>query len=116
MDRVYFHGDVVLRETVKPQNVKPVAEDSRGVVLAEGELTGHYHAIKDVGKAELLVDKDGKLYLEIKEECEIYHQEHNAQFYSVETGKKEKILPGFYEVDTPQEYDHFEQLTRKVMD
>lgn len=40
-------GDVLVENTVKevPSQAKAAPEDPRGVVLAEGEATGHYHGL-----------------------------------------------------------------------
>ena len=43
-------GDVLIA-LVKglPADAKPLPSDKRGCVLAEGEITGHYHACEDGG-------------------------------------------------------------------
>ena len=115
MKNVYIHGDVVLVEIEKiPTSAKRVQTDERGIVLAEGEATGHYHAITEGNLCELYED-NGKLYLLVKEEIpKIYHQEH-GEFRTLE-GKTTPLRKGTYEKMTPREWNHFEEEIRRVSD
>ena len=50
-------GDVLLKrvENINIQDGKKAKRDPRGIVLAEGEVTGHYHGIEcDESEAELI--------------------------------------------------------------
>jgi len=96
-------GDVIL---VKVNEIKGIKKErsERGLILAEGESTGHTHIITDNG-AELYEEK-GKLYLSVEKEVALKHEEHNEV----------KIAPGKYEVRIAKEYDHFTEEARQVRD
>ena len=79
--------------------------NSRELVLAEGEATGHFHAILEQKGAELY-EENGILYLHVEEDTELTHQEH----------KTVMIPPGDYRVGRVYEYDHFKDLERVVSD
>lgn len=111
-------GDIVIRRVCSvPENCKPI-HDKRGAVLGEGEITGHYHAIRnDSGKyagnargVELLEAPDRKRYLVISGEkthrAVLTHQEHNPI----------EIPPGTYEIGQVREHDYFTEMTRTVRD
>jgi hypothetical protein len=70
-------------------------------ILAEGEMTGHYHEAHGDGVA--LYD-DGTL--EAPHGAEVTHQEHLPVV----------IPPGTYERSIVQEYDHFAEEARPVVD
>ena len=99
-----FQGDVLLIKVDSIPRGKKIARKERGLVLAEGESTGHAHVITDNG-AELY-EKDGKMYLSVEKEVTLNHEEHNAV----------KIAPGKYEVRIAKEYDHFLEESRRVAD
>ena len=71
----YRQGDVFIeRIAVMPQGTRRIAPISGKLVLAEGEATGHAHTIEaDYGT---LVEKNGVLYLQVKEAAPLTHQEH----------------------------------------
>lgn len=99
-------GDVLLNKIDEfPKGLKRVKKDRRGLVLAEGEATGHCHAIKKVEDA-VLYEKDGTLYLRVNKKTDLKHEEHN----------KIELSPGNYQIGIVQEYDHFEEEARDVMD
>ena len=54
-------GDVLLIPVMdtKKLDVEPMPKDTRGVVLAEGETSGHFHAVFG-GHAKLFRFKDGR--------------------------------------------------------
>jgi hypothetical protein len=63
-------GDVLLmRIDAKAKDLKPDTPDPRGLVLAEGETSGHFHSVfgngarlcrfKDTNQRVLIVAKDG---------------------------------------------------------
>lgn len=66
------HGDVILeRVSSLDVSVKKVKE----VVLAEGEVTGHFHELKgDIGFGEV----NGLKCVEVFEDAELSHQEHDT--------------------------------------
>lgn len=107
------HGDVLLYKIDKiPEGVKD-KKHKKGIVLAEGEVTGHYHIVtpkreKQTYTAEEigLFEKDGILYLKTTIPTKITHEEHKPQ----------TIDPGIYQIGIVQEYDHLEQEKRNVVD
>ena len=72
-------GDVVLNKVnIDITNAVKVKKDRRGIVLAEGEVTFHYHGIEcDETEAEL-IQLGEKMLLSVKaESVTLTHQEHN---------------------------------------
>jgi hypothetical protein len=102
----YVQGDVFL-EPIKemPAGVVRASADRRGVVLAEGEATGHAHTI-DSPDAVLYEDRNRGLYLAVSNEVSVVHQEHLPV----------RVPTGTYKVGIVQEYDYFNEEARKVVD
>lgn len=71
---LYRHGDVLIQSVRSlPTNVKK----KRHVVLAEGEITGHSHRIKERGAAMLFRSQKG-LYLRVEAaSATVVHEEHD---------------------------------------
>lgn len=76
-------GDILLIPIARrqvPKGLAPVDRDERGrVVLAEGETTGHCHAILDdpvtlFRQADL--DEMADRFLRVEQEVELVHEEH----------------------------------------
>lgn len=101
------HGDVLIKRLSGgiPQNATKRKLDNRGVVLAEGEVTGHAHVIKDSTSA-VLFESDFALYLRVLSETTVVHEEH----------KPITIPAGDYQIGIVREYDHFAEEARKVAD
>lgn len=102
-------GDVLLlKQATLPANCKRVTCDNRGVVLAEGEHTGHYHGIENEGSLALMEAPDGKRFLvnEGQEAVTIKHQEH----------KPVVVQPGIWQIGQVIEKDWFNDMVRKVVD
>ena len=77
---MYRQGDVLITRCGSiPATAKPCAPRERGgYVLAEGEATGHAHAVAD-DEVDLFEDTDGTLYMRVKsnvDEATVTHQEH----------------------------------------
>jgi hypothetical protein len=77
-------GDLILlRVDQLPAGCKPVAQDKRGIVLAEGEATGHYHGLtvgeELSGKVRLVEAPDRRRFLVNESDVDIplRHQEHH---------------------------------------
>ncbi len=102
---MYIQGDVYLTEAKKvPENAKKVNTKNGKFILAEGEVTGHAHAVVD---DELEVyEKDGILYIKASRPFTVVHEEH----------KPITIEAGIWEVDRQREYDPFLEETRIVSD
>jgi hypothetical protein len=94
-------GDVFLTPCAVPKG----AAKKEGWVLAEGENTGHMHAVVEQDCAELY-EKDGVLYLSASADITVRHEEH----------KTVSVPAGEWKVGIVQEYDEFEQAARNVRD
>lgn len=98
-------GDVTLDVAKIPAMAKII----RGLVLAEGEATGHAHRLKvsDGVTAELLCEEGGDLYLRVSGgSVELVHEEHAPQV----------IEQGEYRVGRVLEYDYETEEARRVQD
>jgi hypothetical protein len=76
--KIYRQGDVLLVATRAKARGTKVPTNGRGIVLAEGEVTGHAHRITDAG-AELLHDADTEArFLRVLAEggVDLIHEEH----------------------------------------
>ncbi len=74
----YRQGDVLVTPVGSiPTSAKPVKTKKR-IILAEGEATGHCHAINYAAK-QLKVFTDGaEMYLRVIQPVVLLHQEHAA--------------------------------------
>lgn len=92
--KMYRQGDVLLRriKTV-PKDAEKQKVTSR-IVLAYGEVTGHAHAIQDFDAVDVFVKADGTMYLSIKEETALVHEEHSTIVLS--PGKYERVIQREY--------------------
>lgn len=88
--RAWRHGDVIIIET----DDKISGEKQKHLTLAEGEVTGHSHRIKD-GIAGLFKFNE-KTYLQVKSKiATLVHEEHKAL----------QIPQGDYEIIIQQDYE-----------
>ena len=95
-------GDVILRKTEIDLSE---AKDCGHLTLAEGEVTGHSHRIRE-GQAKLLM-LGTVMYLKvISEQAKLFHDEHGEI----------NVPSGIYEVGRVKEYDHFKEESRQVVD
>ena len=101
-NRMIRQGDVMLRPVTEvPQGAKQIGRQDGRVILAEGEVTGHHHAIRDAGVA--LLESDGRRFVSVADGgAELKHEEHATI----------KIEPGLYEVVIQREYDDAEEWRR----
>ena len=101
-------GDVIGELVpVVPAGCKAI-KDKRGAVLAEGEITGHYHAVEDTEGVELLEAPDRSRFLVVAQgsRAVLTHQEH----------KPVTIPPGRYRIGQVREKDWFQDMVRTVRD
>lgn len=98
-------GDVCFERASLPRGAKRVEQEGRRVIVAEGEATGHAHAIP---KAEhiALYEHNGTLYLDLAKEGTVVHEEH----------KPITLPPGTYEIGIVKEVDPFSEEVRNVAD
>lgn len=100
-------GDVLLYDIdTLPEIITVVPPKANGIILAEGSATGHAHRIADVNAAQLFTDNDGQLFLTVKYPTVLIHEEHENHTLEV----------GNYAVGFAQEYDHFAEEARRVLD
>lgn len=94
MQKIYRQGDVLITTVDelpegKREKVKPV----RGRhVLAEGEATGHAHAVRAVGVVMCIIGI--RRFLEVQQEAIVQHEEHGEI----------PLPPGNYEITRQREY------------
>jgi len=103
MKRQYRQGDVLLHPIAAlPSTAKRVTVERR-IVLAEGEVTGHAHAIEATPDVELY-ELEGTLYLRVLETVPLKHEEH-AEI---------AVSPGTYEVK--RQVEEWMDEVRRVAD
>lgn len=106
---LYQQGDVLVFTVESfPHDASRVdVKDVRGIVLAEGEATGHAHTIETISTCDLFQDADKNLWLEVKSEnVTIKHQEH----------KPITVPKGKYKIGIVEEIDPFSEEISKVKD
>jgi len=99
-------GDVLFK-AVDEVKGKEVKAGVRGYVFAEGETTGHYHAVKEIEGVKMY-EKNGVKYVRVLKDtgAVVEHQEH-----------KSVVLPkGNYKIGIVQEYDWFADEIQNVRD
>jgi len=104
---MYRQGDVLIVSVDNiPEDVKEISRTKRGVVLAEGEVTGHAHRIPS-RHVNLYRSETDARYLRVMGPAPVAlrHEEHTTV----------KIPPGNYRVIIHQEYQPGE-LPRQVED
>jgi hypothetical protein len=99
-------GDVTLKriDAIPKGERTHIKRTARGLVLAEGEATGHAHTIEEAD-AELIQIGE-RMILKLLTQATIVHEEH----------KPVTLEPGIYEVGRVREYDYFQQMARRVAD
>lgn len=96
-------GDELLFKTKKLVTIfKSLKHDKTGALM-KSPVTGHCHKLNN---GKLYRSKEGVRYVESAGKATLTHEEHNPI----------KVPKGFYEVKTVQEYDHFEEESRNVID
>lgn len=101
-------GDVRLTKINKlPEGTKLLKPDKRGIVVAEGETTGHYHGIKHTKGIEFRsLNETFYVVNTTKKSVLLEHQEHNPV----------EVEPGITEFGPIHEMDHLANMVRKVVD
>jgi len=90
----YRQGDVFLRQVRSiPKSATPQKQENR-IVLAYGEVTGHAHAIHDLGRVDVFVGAESQMYLRVKEATTLNHEEHAA--IALPPGNYERVLQKEY--------------------
>jgi hypothetical protein len=89
---IHRHGDVLLVPVALPGDAIPVPPAARGVVLAEGEVTGHAHVMP--AETVQMWSVGDQRYITVREPSALTHEEHATQV----------IAPGDYRVIIQREY------------
>lgn len=100
-------GDVlVIRVDQLPRGLEPIERGPKGVVLAEGEKTGHAHAISKPNAAMFRDPKLAAIFLHVTgdEPALLEHEEHSTI----------ALPPGNYQVVRQREYSP--EAIRQVSD
>jgi hypothetical protein len=94
--RAYRQGDVLVVEIAAlPAGIEPMERSARGAVLAEGEATGHAHAIRSERAALFNAPGLGAVFMRVSGEAvALEHDEHDSIV----------IPPGDYEIIRQVEY------------
>lgn len=96
-------GDVILRRINSiPNGAKKIADTK--LMLAEGEVSNHYHGITQLGSE--MFQLDNRVFIKLAEPATITHQEH----------KPVHLEPGIWEVGRVQEFDYLSMMARTVRD
>lgn len=98
----FQQGDIILYPVSKVSGKKQ-EKKAIGYVLSEGETVGHFHKIED--EIDLLISESG-MFVSSKESFTLTHEEHGSI----------TVPAGNYEVRHVQEYDHFAEEARPVID
>ena len=100
-------GDVWIEQIATlPSNLRSKLDDKK-LILAEGETHGHKHQLILENEDDVMVFEDQRnIFLEVKNDCSLIHEEHAAQI----------LTKGFYKVGNVCEYDYTTQETRKAID
>ena len=101
------HGDVLILEVTRlPKGAKLISPRDGKLILAEGEATGHAHAIVDTD-CDVDVYRIGNVtFLHVRQPVEVVHEEHSTV----------TLPPAVWRVSQVREYDHFREESRRVMD
>ena len=103
----FRQGDVFIIAVDKiPEGAKPAKKDARGVVLAEGEATGHHHRIGPAFRTAKLLEHAEGTFLRVTggKVVALTHEEHTPI----------EIPPGDYRVRIQREYHP--DAVRQVVD
>jgi hypothetical protein len=91
----YRQGDVlVVAVDAVPESARPVARSAGRLVLAEGEATGHAHAITSPDAVLLHDEETNRRFLRLAAEAILGHEEHAPIL----------LAAGTYEVRRQREY------------
>lgn len=102
--KTYRQGDIQIHAVdAMPEGLTPVAGEHGRNILARGEATGHHHSVA-VAESELYTDSQGTLWLRVKQDTPLEHQEHAAI----------SLPSGDYRIDQQREYTP--EAIRNVID
>lgn len=95
--KIYRQGDVLIVGGFIPTNAKVTPTQGR-IVLAEGEMTGHAHAVADTDC--VLYEVEGSMYIRVNNQTQVLHEEHAPI----------DLIPGDYQIIRQREYRPLENI------
>ena len=95
------------KSTITMSDLRKRGKKITSPVLAEGEVTGHKHALATMEGVERY-EMDGRRYLvvTVKDGVPLIHEEHGMGV----------VAPDIYEERIDREYDYLTEMTRRVED
>ena len=105
MSKLIQQGDVLVFEASIPKDAIPIQAKQGRFVLAEGEATGHAHAIAEMPGVQMF-RSNNSLFLSTGYEVIVRHEEH----------KPVTIPPGTFRIDQVKEIDPYTEEIGKVRD
>lgn len=109
-------GDVLLKRVdVKIKDLTPAPKDARGLVLAEGESSGHYHAVFGSG-AKLMRFRDASARMVVVADKGGEVRVVGGGSGGVDRHVPVQLSPGRYEVRIQRTYDSSLAASRNVSD
>ena len=109
MENQRQQGDVCYEKVPSiPNTAKKMKPIGGRYIIAEGEATGHAHAVKEVEWIEFFED-NGTIYLKntTKEPVILNHEEHNNHILEADD---------IWKFERLYEYDYLENITRILKD
>jgi hypothetical protein len=102
--KTFQQGDVIGKKIQSlPLGKKEIISKKR-MILAEGEVTGHYHGIEEED-SELIKIGD-QILLNLAKNATLTHQEHGPI----------ELEAGIWDIGRVQEFDYFSMMKRQVVD
>ena len=103
------HGELNFVKTDKlPKLVKKIKPKDGRWIVADSEVTGNHHCVKQMKGVELF-EKDGVLYMRNSKPAEIF---------CVDVKRHDTVIaePGVWEITPSQEFDYLTMEKRNVAD
>ena len=97
-------GDVLLKRIVSLPTGEQKTIQKGKLVLAEGEVTGHFHGIMEEDSE--LIQIGEQIILKLANQATVTHQEHGPI----------TLEAGLWEVGRVQEFDYLSKMVRPVAD
>ena len=99
---IYRQGDVAFNPIQKDEeNLSLKEKNLNKFTVAKGEATGHHHTLNaEKESIDVYENEGGDLVLDIKEDTNLNHQQHNDI----------KIEKGMYVITKEREYDYFNDI------
>lgn len=96
-------GDVLIKKIeILPDDLKEI--NGNRLVLAEGEATGHAHAIYDIQNCHMYAAPNEDLYIKVSKKVDLLHEEHG----------KIPINEGIYQVI--KQVEVIDEIVKPVVD